>query len=73
VNPARFLSPGQPCTPLQAAFAVAFHLPVVSRVAVGADHMGHLAELVAAARLEVDTASVAAYRSALAGRDTVAR
>ncbi|MFC5180785.1 hypothetical protein [Actinomadura harenae] len=60
----RHLRPGQETTtPLQTAFAVAYHLPRLAAVAVGADQPGHLAELVAAAGLDIDLVRVAAYRT----------
>ncbi|MEV5573929.1 aldo/keto reductase [Spirillospora sp. NPDC052269] len=55
-------------TPLQAAFAVAYHLPDLAAIAVGADQRDHLAELIAATRLDIDPARVAAYRALLTQR-----
>lgn len=73
VTPSLFLRPGRRCAPLEAAFAVAYHLPPVTRIAVGADRKDHLARLLAATRLDIDTDTVAAYRALLARRATVAR
>ncbi|MEV4253850.1 hypothetical protein AB0J52_11865 [Spirillospora sp. NPDC049652] len=55
-------------TPLQAAFAVAYHLPELAAIAVGADQRDHLAELVAATGVDIDPARVAAYRTLLTQR-----
>ena len=51
-----------------AAFRLAYELPPVTRVAVSTNDPGHLAELVEAARLDVDHTRVQRYRTLLAGR-----
>jgi aryl-alcohol dehydrogenase-like predicted oxidoreductase len=58
-------APGQPCSPVQAAFAVAYQLPEVAAVSVGADRPEHLAELVDAAQFGIDRQRVVAYRNLL--------
>ncbi|MFC5186798.1 hypothetical protein [Actinomadura harenae] len=67
--PRTFVPGRQATTPLQAAFAVAYHLPRLAAVAVGTDQRDHLAQLVAAARLDIDPARVAAYRTLLTQRE----
>lgn len=66
--PATFAPGQEAATPFQAAFAVAHHLPDLAAIAVGADKRDHLAELVAATRLDIDPARVAAYRALLTQR-----
>lgn len=66
--PAHTFAPGRRCSPVQAAFAAAYHLPKVAAVAVRADQPHHLSELLAAARLSIDQGRVAAYRALLADR-----
>jgi hypothetical protein len=61
-NLSPFLEPGQPHTPLQAAFRLAYELPSVTHLAVGTDNPGHLRELVAATRLRVAAGTVDRYR-----------
>jgi len=62
IDARQFLSTGQECSPIPAAFRVSYELPQVSRVAVGASTAEHLAELVAATSLDVDDNRIARYR-----------
>ena len=55
----------QECSPLQAALAIAYELPPVSRIAVGTNHIGHLHDLVAALRLRANKNRIATYRELL--------
>lgn len=70
VNARAFLSGEPSCSNLAAAFCVSYELPKVSRVAVGTNHLGHLRELLHAARLPVNDATVASYRALLATAPT---
>ncbi|WP_344971724.1 aldo-keto reductase family protein [Salinactinospora qingdaonensis] len=66
-----FLPPSErDCSYLQAAFRVSFHLPNVSRVAVGTDRTDHLHELLAATERSVNAAAVTRYRHLLSKRKT---
>jgi pyridoxine 4-dehydrogenase len=65
VDARQFLKTGQDCSPIPAAFRVAYELPQVSRVAVSTSSEAHLAELVAAAALETDDNRIDRYRSLL--------
>ncbi|MFI9785485.1 aldo/keto reductase [Kitasatospora sp. NPDC051984] len=60
-------------TKVQAAFRLAFELPAVGAVAVGADRADHLHELVGATALAVDTELVVRYQELLVERATHAR
>lgn len=62
------LRPDQRCDPFQAAFRLAFELPAVARVAVGANTPARLRELFAAIDLRVDTGRIAGYREILRRR-----
>lgn len=53
---------------LPTALAVAFHLPAVSRIAIGTSNRAHLDQLVAGATLTVDQQRVRAYRRRLTDR-----
>ncbi|WP_188317102.1 aldo/keto reductase [Solihabitans fulvus] len=64
---ALFLARGQNVTRMQAAFRVAYDLPVVSRMAVGASSVTHLRELVDSVGLRSDPDQVARYRALLHG------
>nr|WSX78338.1 aldo/keto reductase [Streptomyces sp. NBC_00899] len=69
VDPRIFLrGPSEQCTPVQGAFRVAYDLPSVTTVAVGADEPGHLSELLGALPYEVDTATIRRYRTLLRDR-----
>ncbi|MFD6072865.1 aldo/keto reductase [Amycolatopsis lurida] len=57
-----FLAADQACSTPQAAFRLAYELPVVTRVAVGTSSPAHLRELVAATALTVSSAAIARYR-----------
>ncbi|MGQ0778703.1 MAG: hypothetical protein ACT4NY_30535 [Pseudonocardiales bacterium] len=57
-----FLRPGQVCSNVQAAFRIAFDLPRVSQLAVGASSATHLNELAAATQLLVDVDTITRYR-----------
>lgn len=65
VNARRFLQGSYDCSPIAAAFRVAYELPQVSRVAVSTSSGEHLAELVAATALDADDNLIARYRSLL--------
>jgi pyridoxine 4-dehydrogenase len=56
------LAPAQRCDPFQGAYRLAFELPPVARVAVGANTPARLRALLAATELRVDTERVAGYR-----------
>lgn len=60
-----FLTPGQQCSNLQAAFRVAFELPQVARVTVGTSSLEHLRDLTAATELVVNDAAIGRYRELL--------
>ncbi len=60
-----FLAPGQRCTPIQAAFRVAFALPPVGRMAVGISSIAQLHQLRAATELEIQPGAVAGYQRLL--------
>jgi aryl-alcohol dehydrogenase-like predicted oxidoreductase len=68
VDPRRFLTPGQESTRWQAALRLALAVPEVERVAVGASTPDHLAELVTACDLTVNSRLVASYRQLLERR-----
>lgn len=70
-DPAVFLAPGQAAAPLEAAFAAAFALPPVERVAVGTRRAGHLAQLQQARLLEPAPDVIASYRHMLRARASV--
>jgi len=57
-----FLRPGQECSNIQAAFRVAYELPLVSQIAVGTSSAAHLNALVTATRLLVDADTITRYR-----------
>ncbi len=65
VDARQFLQTGQDCSPVPAAFRVAYELPRVSRVAVSTSSVEHLAELVAATALDAEDNRIARYRSLL--------
>lgn len=62
------LAPGQHCDPMQGAYRLAFELPPVARVAVGANTPARLRALLAATELRLDIARVASYRQVLRWR-----
>ena len=64
----QFLRGTQECSPVQAAFRVAYELPHVSRMAVSVGTREHLAELVAAAALDANDNRITRYRSLLRGQ-----
>jgi hypothetical protein len=70
---ALFLAPGQRANRPQAAVAAAFGLPGVQAVAAGTGNSAHLAELVAAARLNVNLDAIEQYRTLIRQRASVAR
>jgi pyridoxine 4-dehydrogenase len=57
-----FLAGTPECTPIQAAFRVAFEIPAVGQVAVGVSRAEHLHQLLAACGLRPEPAQLAAYR-----------
>ncbi|MGH3994032.1 MAG: hypothetical protein ACRDSN_16425 [Pseudonocardiaceae bacterium] len=65
VDARQFLQEGQDCSPIPAAFRVAYELPQISRVAVSTSRSKHLAELVAATALDADDLRIARYRALL--------
>lgn len=65
IDARQFLHGTQDCSPVPAAFRIAYELPQVSRVAVGVSTVKHLTELVAAAALDTDDNRIARYRSLL--------
>lgn len=72
VDPRQFLAPAQESTRWQAALRLALAVPEVERVAVGASTPAHLAELVAAPSLAVNSRLVASYRQLLERRSAAA-
>lgn len=63
---ARTILDGQPrCNQHQAAFRLAYALPTVQRVAVGADNPNHLRDLITATTLDVDRERLSTYRTLL--------
>lgn len=65
VDARRFLPGSHDCSPIAAAFRVAYELPQVSRVAVSTSSGEHLAELVAATALDTEDNRIVRYRSLL--------
>ncbi len=65
VNTRAFLAPTVRCSPVQAAFAAAYAIPKVHRLAVGTDRPVHLDQLVAASRLPLDQKAIVGYRRRL--------
>lgn len=65
VDTSLFLTADQQATRLAAAFAAAFAIPTVERIAVGASRADHLAELAAARGLATDPERIARYRELL--------
>ncbi|MGH3696041.1 MAG: aldo/keto reductase [Pseudonocardiaceae bacterium] len=65
VDPRQLLHGNPSCSPISAAFRLAYELPDVSRVAVGVSTAEHLTELVTAISLRVDHDRIARYRSLL--------
>ncbi|MGH3871695.1 MAG: aldo/keto reductase [Pseudonocardiaceae bacterium] len=65
VDARQFLHGSQACSPISAAFRVAYELPQVDRVAVGVSTAEHLAELIAATALDTDDNRIAHYRALL--------
>lgn len=69
VDPRRFLAPGQQSTRWQAALRLALAVPDrVARIAVGTSTPSHLAELLTAPDLAVNTQRVTSYRTLLERR-----
>jgi aryl-alcohol dehydrogenase-like predicted oxidoreductase len=58
------------CSNLAAAFRVSYELPKASHVAVGTNHLGHLRELLQAAQLPANEATISSYRTLLATAST---
>lgn len=72
----QFMQAGQQFSNVQAAFRLAFELPKVARIAVGADQPEHLREISAAKSLRVDGRQLERYRELLrqhAANSAVAR
>ncbi|ACU77777.1 hypothetical protein Caci_8964 [Catenulispora acidiphila DSM 44928] len=65
IDPAKIVSTSGHVGRLEAAFAAAFELPHVSRIAVGTHRADHLAQLHAARCLATDSDTVARYSAAL--------
>lgn len=57
-----FLRPGQEYSNIQAAFRIAYDLPLVSQIAVGSSNPTHLNSLAAATQLLVDPDTITRYR-----------
>jgi aryl-alcohol dehydrogenase-like predicted oxidoreductase len=72
VDTTLFLSAGQEASRVQAAVAVAYRVPEVTAVAVGTCDPRHLADLTAAASLEVNSQVVRRYRALIHQRAAVA-
>lgn len=72
VDPRQFLAPGQESTRWQAALRLALAVPAVQRVAVGVSTAAHLAELLAAPALTVNSRRVASYRELVQRRSSSA-
>ncbi|MDT3395630.1 aldo/keto reductase [Streptomyces sp. B1866] len=73
LNPRVFLRPdaAQACSPIQAAFRAAYHLPRVATVAVGSDDPAHIRELIDSLGVEADESTIARYRGLLRDQRTV--
>lgn len=65
VDARQLLQGNQDCSPISAAFRLAYELPHVSQVAVGVSTAEHLAELVTATSLPVNHDRIARYRALL--------
>ncbi|QVJ01007.1 aldo/keto reductase [Nocardiopsis eucommiae] len=70
INARAFLLDDTSTSTLAAVFRVSFELPKASRMAVGTNQLGHLRELLQAARLHVNDSSVASYRNLLGAAST---
>lgn len=70
VDASIFLAPGQNATTIEAALAVAYSLPTVSRMAVGTTNSDHLRQLQHTRLLDADLAMVVKYRTMLRRRAT---
>ncbi|MFJ9188293.1 MULTISPECIES: aldo/keto reductase [Streptomyces] len=68
-DPRIFMGTGQDCSPGQAAFRAAFHLPEVDAVAAGTSKTEHLEELINSLAREVNVAAITQYRQLLARND----
>ncbi|MFI6580028.1 aldo/keto reductase [Embleya sp. NPDC050493] len=68
VDPRIFLRDPQSATRIEAAFRVSYHLPGVSRMAVGADDPDHLRALVKSLKVLPHTERLSAYRGGLRAR-----
>ncbi|WP_343063826.1 hypothetical protein [Haloechinothrix aidingensis] len=76
INLTQFLTdhvPRAAASPLPTAVAAAFHMPAVSRLAVGTGSPAHLDQLTAATTLPVDQERVSAYRQRLTAHASSAR
>jgi aryl-alcohol dehydrogenase-like predicted oxidoreductase len=71
VDASIFLDPGRNATTIEAALAVAYSLPTVSRMAVGTTNSEHLRQLQHARLLDADLAIVARYRAMLRRKATL--
>jgi pyridoxine 4-dehydrogenase len=72
IDPAQIVSTSGHIGRLEAAFAAAFELPHVSRIAVGTHRADHLSQLQAARCLATDSDTVARYRAELTAAAGVA-
>lgn len=75
VNLTQFLTDPAPraASPLPTALAAAFHMPAVSRIAVGTDSPTHLNQLATARTLPVDQDRISLYRRRLTAHAESAR
>ncbi|MFJ8842422.1 aldo/keto reductase [Streptomyces cyaneofuscatus] len=64
-DPRVFMHTPERCTPMQAAFRTAFHLPTVNAVAMGTNKASHLHELTKSMEYPVDLEAVSTYRDLL--------
>lgn len=65
VNARTLLDGAPPCNQYQAAFRLAYELPVVQRVAVGTNNPEHLRELVTSTAFPVRDETISTYRTLL--------
>lgn len=64
-DPRIFMRNPQSCTPAQAAFRTAFHLPAIDKIALGTSNPQHLCELAESVNHDVDQGTIDQYRRLL--------